>query len=950
MALMLLWQTGAAVTAVAEGDAAPQAPAQENAAVSGNGELSAAADSYSLYAEKYKDVPYGPEQVLKPAADMTVQEFEGVPCAVDDGESPLTFRFHLDAAARYVIYVEYYTREGKSSNIERSLAINGEIPFSEASLFVLSRMYRDAVPYNNGFEFDERGNELRPTQEEVFGFQETALKSSTGYYNAPFSFYFPAGDNTLTFTCVREGIAISKITLKKAEELPGYREVKAGYDDQGLTAVEGSEPIKIQAENTYRKSTPTIYPISDRTSAASEPLDVNHILLNTIGSTNWKSAGEWLSWKLTVPKTGLYRIALRERQNLVSGNFVTRKLSINGVVPFAEAENLQFVYSPKWQVEVLGDGETEFEFYFVEGEEYELRLEVTLGDLADILRQVQESITNLNYVYRQILIITGPSPDPYRDYNLGTELADCMEILREESARLKSVMAAIEDKAGVKGSFTSSLEKTVVRVDAMVKDPDTIPKKFVDFRNCIVGLGAWIQSAAQQNLELDYIAALPKDAPALRADAGFLENTGMAFMIFFGSFVNDYSTIGNAASEEASAVNVWIATGRDQATIIKQLIDNSFTAGTGIEANLKLVAAGSLLPAVLAGKGPDIYLSSGAADPINYAMRGAVREISSFPDFEEVAGRFYDSALVPYSYGGKTYALPETQSFPVMFYRTDILQELGLEVPDTWDDVIDMLSVLQKNHMTFGLPAYNAGGTALELTSFATLLYQFGGSIFSEDGKKVGFDSEEGIEAFEYWMSFYTVYSLESTYDLSTRFRMGEIPIAIADYGMYNTLSVSAPEIAGLWTFTTVPGTAGGEGEIRRQVAGGGLATMMMTGVRNPENAWEFMKWWSDVDTQVSYGRELESIMGVASRYQASNKDALERMPWTAAETETLSDQWQYVVGIPEVPGGYLKDREISFAVRSVLKQGANARESLLDHIDRINTEITRKRKEFNLD
>ena len=41
------------------------------------------------------------------------------------------------------------------------------------------------------------------------------------------------------------------------------------------------------------------------------------------------------------------------------------------------------------------------------------------------------------------------------------------------------------------------------------------------------------------------------------------------------------------------------------------------------------------------------------------------------------------------------YGLPETQGFPMMFVRIDILADLGLEVPRTWDDVMSTIPTLQ---------------------------------------------------------------------------------------------------------------------------------------------------------------------------------------------------------------------------------------------------------------
>lgn len=49
------------------------------------------------------------------------------------------------------------------------------------------------------------------------------------------------------------------------------------------------------------------------------------------------------------------------------------------------------------------------------------------------------------------------------------------------------------------------------------------------------------------------------------------------------------------------------------------------------------------------------------------------------------------------------------------------------------------------------------------------------------------------------WTRFYTDYSFPLTYDFYNRFRTGEMPLGLAPYSMYNTLSALAPELDGLW-------------------------------------------------------------------------------------------------------------------------------------------------------
>jgi ABC-type glycerol-3-phosphate transport system substrate-binding protein len=862
------------------------------------------------------------------------------------------YAFDVTTAGKYVLFIRYFPIEGKSSSIERSLTLDGEVPFTEAQSIVLTRSWKDGTEYNDGFVLDNKGNELRPNQVESVEEMSAFIYDKTGHYNKPYEFYLSSGRHTLRLTSVREPMAIAAIRFMPPQELMSYTDLVSEYDAKQYPEITGNKFILIQAENSRRKSEPTIYPIFDRTSSLTQPFDFNAIRLNTIGASNWRFTGEWISWTISIPDdwdNGLYKIVLRYRNNLVNGQIVYRRLYIDGQIPFSEANSLSFGYSPNWQIDALRESENEFKFYFEAGKSYELKLEASLGEFAEILRSVRSSVERLNYVYRQILMITGSSPDPNRDYDIDLALPESMLILEEELAELYRIRDRIIEISGIGGNYLSAINMMCVRIENMLKYPENIPKKFADFKNCIVALGAWMLSAEEQPLEIDTISIASCDYEFPDPEEGFFGKLWTGLRLFAASFINDYNSIGNL-SNKVDSISVWLASGRDQATIVRSLVSNYFEPSSQSDVNVRLVAAGALLPAVLSGNGPDVYLSVAASEPVNYALRGAVRSLNEFEGLDKVLGRFHESAIEPFIYNGNMYGLPETQTFPMLFYREDILSELSLPVPDTWEDVYDMLPALSNKHMFFGLPASSvANPNLLDLSVYWTFILQNGGRIYNEEKTAILIDNETGLDMFKKWTDFYTNYGLEYTYDFATRFRLGEIAIGIADYSMYNVLSVFAPEISGLWSFTSVPGTKHDNGKTDRSVAGNSTATIMMKASRNPEASWSFMDWWSEADTQVKYGRELESILGTAARYPVANLEALEMMPWSTKNLNELKKQWESVKGIPELPGSYLTNREINFAFRAVVVSGEDPREALLDHVVNINNEIAKKRKEFLL-
>jgi ABC-type glycerol-3-phosphate transport system substrate-binding protein len=301
-----------------------------------------------------------------------------------------------------------------------------------------------------------------------------------------------------------------------------------------------------------------------------------------------------------------------------------------------------------------------------------------------------------------------------------------------------------------------------------------------------------------------------------------------------------------------------------------------------------------------------------------------------------------------------------------MFYRKDVLEELELEVPDTWEELIELLPTIQGNNLSIGIPS--AGGSSSsaaasttiasnqpDLSLYFTLLFQYGGDMYNEAGTSTTVDTEAGIEAFDDYVRYFNDYGIPVYFDFISRFRSGEMPIGIAAYSTYNTLMVSAPEIRGLWDFTLIPGTekvdANGETYIDRSDFITGNATMMLANddqdMKN--KSWEFMKWWASVDTQVRFGREIEALLGASARYNTANRDAFSMLSWSMDDIEVLAAQWDQTRGIREVPGGYFTGRHIANAIRKVINDKIDSREAIIDYSIFIDEEITKKRKEFGM-
>ena len=901
----------------------------------------------------------------------------------------VTFTFNVEKSGMYEIDLEYFAVVAKSANIERRLLINGKVAYSEARSISMTKSWSNLYyaqydaegnaiiengKYKVSYRQDIQGNDIRAESVQTPVWTSYKVSDSSGYYNS-LSFYLEEGENTISFEAEREPVAIKSLKLVPPSveiSYAEYLESIKGREESNQNAA----PIYISAELFDNMSDESIYAFSNRSSSSTLPQSSTSQVINVLGGgTNYKTAGQWVSYTFTPEYSGYYNIMARFNQSALAGMFTSRTIIINGEVLFSEARNTRFNYSTDWQLETLGDGTNDFVFYFEAGKEYEVTLEVSLGDMADTIRQVEESLNEINDCYLEILKLTGAEPDEYRDYGFTRLMPEVLVSFVKEYRRLDTISKNLTELCDAKGSHVATLDKVAFLLNRMGTNESEVARNLATLKSYIGTLGTWLNDSRSQPIMLDYLLIVPADTTAkqlkgdgyeYKANSNFFESAWFEIKLFVQSFFTDYSSMGATLETDAEAVEVWISEGRDQALIIRNLVDSNFTPQSDISVNVKLVAAGTLLPSVLSGLGPDAFIGIGSVDTINYAIRSAVLPLNDFEGFDELSEEFTRAALIPLTLDGKTYGIPEKMTFSMMFYRTDILVDLGIDVPQTWDDVLKALPDLQANNMQIGLQRdYDLFLYQMTDAIEGTIVDQEGvQGRWADNGMRCGLDSNIALEAFEYYCEFYTMYSFPVSYDASNRFRTGEMPIVIGTYtALYNTLTCFATEIQGLWDFTVLPGVqkkdadgnlvfdAAGNPVISNQAVCGVVGLVMLSSCpeKQRDNTWEFIKWFCGADAQAKYSNNLITTIGNAAKHPTANIKALAEMPWSSSEYAEIVAQFDKMAAIENYPGSYIFDRYINFAFYDAYNSDADPVEALRSYITVINKEITRKRAEFGM-
>ena len=471
----------------------------------------------------------------------------------------------------------------------------------------------------------------------------------------------------------------------------------------------------------------------------------------------------------------------------------------------------------------------------------------------------------------------------------------------------------------------------------MSEKPDTIPDRLSVFKSNIGTLAQLLTSLINTPLEVDYLYVAQGDYEKPRANANFWQMLVHVISQFFHSFTSDYSDTISTGESEEEPLEVWIMMGRDQAQIVKNMIQDDFTPQTGRYANLSVVNL-NLSQAIMAGEGPDVVI--GTTESVELGVRGAILPLEEMEGFDEVLSRFRPGSVNNHTCNGHTYAIPETQDFMAMFIRTDIFAELGLEIPQTWDEMRATIRKLVQENLEVGLP----NGT------LSTLLLQNGLSYFDEDLNFV-LDGGQEIAVYEEFISFYREYNCEAYYDAVNRFRTGEMPMLLASFSGANALSIQAPEIRNLWTMVPIPGTVktqeDGTTVIDRSTDMSGTCNIITRNTTNAANAWEFLRWWSSEESQTRFANELEMQMGESARYSTANLAAFDNLSWTLELKSVILEQGSWGKVLPQPPGNYILARNLNNMFVTLYNSNSNVRKTVQEYTADVNKELLRKRQEF---
>lgn len=887
-------------------------------------------NSYATYSSNFGDLEYAQQSVN---VDINKE--------LNQNSKSLRFNVKIPSDGLYTVGLSYKPLDDSIVDITLALKIDGKNPFYEANRLTLPRIWKDSE-----FGKDSSGNQFVTEPKPYDNNYYHIFKDSSGWSADDYLFSLSGGSHSVEITAIDGDFSLEYFVFDIPEQVEKYSAPTSNED-----FYKGNEVV-IEGEKSLLKNSYWLSPQCNSTSTSVSPKSPFYDVVNCIGGSNWSKSGETIVWETPELEAGYYQLGFSYIQDSIIGGSVYRWLKIDGETPFEEAKSISFDYSYDFESDTFKNSNNKpYLIYLSEGK-HEISLTATLGDMYDVTVSLNETVSLTSDLYLDIIMVTGQTVDVSRDYELFKQVPEMGNRLKQiYNGLLKTKNLMIERTGNETGSYISVIDGMLRVVKEMIDNKFYAHKYVSSFYSNYCSVAQTLNDLKSMPLAIDSIILSSPYKELSDNDGGFFENLWFSIERFFYSFVKDYGSVSDSGNKEDS-LEVWVNWGRDQAQVLNTLIQTSFVPKYNTSVTVKVVNA-SMVQAVLSGKGPDVFLQHSRSEPVNLAMRGVLYDLSKFEDVDEVLGQFSPGADIPYRYKDGLYALPDTQTFYMMYYRTDVFEKLGLEVPKTWDEFASVSVKLSRENLYTWIPytqitdmtQANTGVGSLSL--FPSLVLQKGMSFYTEDQKATTLTTEPMIRAFTEWTDYYTKMKLPVTMNFYNRFRTGDCPLGIDIYTTYTTLKAAASEIDGLWNVAELPGTVMEDGSISHISSGGGTACGILKATKNPQKAWELLKWWVSSDIQLSFSNNVEAVLGPSARVAVANTEAFNKMAWDIDMKENIITAHENVREIPEIPGSYYLSRSIDHCFWNVINSNKKPKNMLLQWGAEVDAEISRKWEQY---
>lgn len=856
-----------------------------------------------------------------------------------DYQETVKYNINVSKAGMYSLGLDYHSGGSNLSDYRVSLTINGQSYFEEMSMITLPLLWSDET---KDFPLDRYGDETTPGQVRMDDWQYRNLYNTSYYTAKPLYFYLEAGDNEIQVQNLSaDGLTLGKMYAKApVDDIPTYEEYRKINSGELV-----NDFIEINSvDYTVKNSTSAL--LSYTNNPALKPHDTEYKELNNL---SWKEAGIEVEYSFDVATTGYYQLALHYK-NEKEDFQVFETIKIDGELPFKELENYAFdTTDTAWANEVLSDVEgNPYEIYLTAGT-HTLTIRSEMEPVSDEWRYSRLIAEHVTQFALEIKKITGAEVDEYRSWYITKYIPDTLAYLEAYETLIHSMQYTLQDysPSGVESAKMSELDRALGIIDKLKEYPDEIALytenligSSVSTDNSILKLmGDFTTNISGQPFALDRIYVYGnEDLPIAQPNIFTAIGNGAETLAY--SFISEKYKI----EHDEEAINIWVNRAVTQVDLLQKMADSQFTPQTGIKVKISVMPdVNKLTMAAAADETPDIALGMPSHLPFELACRDAIYDMTQFEDFWQVAGDFAPGAFIPYIFNEGVYAIPETSDFNMIVYRKDIFEELNIDVPSTWEDLTGILPQLQRYGMNFYHNIATIDGYKWFYQT-TPLIYQNGGSLYTEDGLHTAIDQPEAVKGIRTLGELFSIYSVPTQVpQFADSFRYGVYPIGIVNLETYNLITNGAPELEGQWELIYYLGTEQEDGTIDRSYIAAGTSGIIFNDSTKIDESWTFLKWWLSHDVQAEYAHTLQATYGAENIWLPANLDAIADCTLPTDDKLIILEQLEHLRDVPRTPGQYMLERDISNIWNAIAVDGSAAQVAIDECIMEINREITKK-------
>lgn len=296
---------------------------------------------------------------------------------------------------------------------------------------------------------------------------------------------------------------------------------------------------------------------------------------------------------------------------------------------------------------------------------------------------------------------------------------------------------------------------------------------------------------------------------------------------------------------------VWFSDG-DEGKVMKELAQEYEKTHSNVKINFIEVPYkdfNTKVKTMISGGKPPALARVSTGDIGNY-YKQAIDLGAALGGTDAFAAQFMDSLKPYYIIGGKVYAAPMDVTANALIYNKTLFKKAGVEVPSSPDKVWtwDECEAAAKQVMEKGGAAY---GMVWDFTPhrWSTILYEYGGSMFNEDGTKSVINNAQGVAALTKFVDLHKSKVMPESVWLGAEnpnnlFRTGKVAMHLAGSWMLsNYKDIKDFE----WGVTYLP-----KGTMRSSVPGGKFV-MGFKGTNVEKETTEFIKYLTSKEVNAKF-------------------------------------------------------------------------------------------------